>query len=142
MPNLLPDKPPQRMQNLQLFQVDAFTPKLFGGNPAAIVPLPQFLPDKLLQAIALENNLSETAYVVGQADGSFYIRWFTPTHEVRLCGHATLGAAHVLLSHSPPEIDKMVFQTNEAGRLSVRRKSPGVYTLDLPADLPPITTRL
>ena len=91
---------------LPIFQVDAFTGRLFGGNPAAVVLLPQWLPDETLQAIAAENNLAETAFVV-PLQGVFGLRWFTPKVEVDLCGHATLGSAHVLFNHgyaAPPEI--------------------------------------
>lgn len=87
---------------LRMFQIDAFTSRLFGGNPAAVVPLERWLPDQTLQAIAMENNLAETAFFVpaverGTAD--FELRWFTPTIEVSLCGHATLASAHALYRH-------------------------------------------
>jgi PhzF family phenazine biosynthesis protein len=79
-----------------IFQVDAFTSRRFSGNPAAVVPLASFLADSILQAIAAENNLSETAFIV--PDGSDYrLRWFTPTTEVPLCGHATLASAAVVM---------------------------------------------
>lgn len=81
---------------LDIYQADAFTDKVFGGNPAAIIPLVEWLPDQLMQQIASENNLSETAFLV--KEGEYYrIRWFTPAVEVDLCGHATLAAAHVLI---------------------------------------------
>src|SRR6266513_740735 len=80
---------------LPVFQVDAFTDKLFGGNPAAVVPLNNWLPDETMQAIAAENNLSETAFFVSSEE-DYELRWFTPTVEVPLCGHATLASAHVL----------------------------------------------
>ena len=83
---------------LPIYQVDAFADKVFSGNPAAVMPLPQWLDDTTLQAIALENNLSETAYLVDRDDG-YGLRWFTPAVEVDLCGHATLAAAHVLFEH-------------------------------------------
>ena len=84
-----------------LYQVDAFTDRLSGGNPAAICPLGGWISDDLLQKIAAENNLSETAYIVSSdaADHDFHIRWFTPTTEVDLCGHATLAAAWVVQQH-------------------------------------------
>lgn len=91
---------------LPIFQVDAFTGRLFGGNPAAVVLVPQWLPDETLQAIAVENNLAETAFVV-PLQGTFGLRWFTPEVEVDLCGHATLASAHVLFHHgyaAPPDI--------------------------------------
>ena len=116
------------MTNLPFFQVDAFATRPFEGNPAAIIPLDQWLPDMTLQAIAAENNLSETAFTVpsdgGEAD--FDLRWFTPTVEVDLCGHATLASAHVLMTG-----DKVRFATR-SGALSVTR-ADGKYWLDLPA---------
>ncbi len=80
---------------LDIYQVDAFTDKVFWGNPAAVVPLDQWLPDKILQSIALENNLSETAFFV-KDDDAYHLRWFTPTLEIELCGHVTLASAFVL----------------------------------------------
>ncbi len=77
------------------YQVDAFTDRLFGGNPAGVCPLEQWLPDETMQKIAMENNLSETAFFVKKDEG-FHIRWFTPKVEVNLCGHATLASAHVI----------------------------------------------
>ena len=105
---------------LPIFQVDAFTGRLFGGNPAAVVILPQWLPDDTLQAIAAENNLAETAFVV-PLQGAFELRWFTPAVEVDLCGHATLASAHVLFNHgyaAPPDI---VF-LYQGGTLTVTQK--------------------
>jgi PhzF family phenazine biosynthesis protein len=95
---------------LRLFQVDAFTSRVFGGNPAAVVPLAAWLPDATLQSIATENNLSETAFLVGAA-GDYHIRWMTPEDEVDLCGHATLASAWV------------VFNELERGRREVRFRS-------------------
>ena len=95
------------MQSLPLYQVDAFTNKLFGGNPAAVVPCPEFPSSKLMQQIAAENNLSETAFVVATGKRAFDIRWFTPNKEVRLCGHATLAAAHVLFAAVPKEVKEL-----------------------------------
>ncbi|NNG04090.1 MAG: PhzF family phenazine biosynthesis protein, partial [Inquilinus sp.] len=82
---------------LPLNQVDAFADAVFGGNPAAVCPLEEWLPAPLMQAIAAENNLSETAFFVPRGDG-YALRWFTPAAEVDLCGHATLATAHVILS--------------------------------------------
>lgn len=79
---------------LKLYVADAFTNKLFGGNPAAVCPLNEWLPDELMQKIAVENNLAETAFIVKENAG-YRIRWFTPAVEVALCGHATLGTAHI-----------------------------------------------
>src|SRR5215510_14902701 len=105
---------------LPIFQVDAFASRLFGGNPAAVVLLPQWLPDEILQAIAAENNLADTAFVV-PLRGEFGLRWFTPEVEIDLCGHATLASAHVLFRHnyaSPPDI---VFRY-QAGTLTVTQE--------------------
>jgi len=110
------------LKYINIFQVDAFTPIAFKGNPAAVCPLPQFLPDETLQAIAGENNLSETAYIV-ELDGSsadYHLRWFTPTVEVKMCGHATLAAAFVVFNHLRPDSDTVRFDTL-SGILTVRR---------------------
>lgn len=116
---------------LPLYQVDAFTDKLFSGNPAAVCPLKEWLPDKLMQNIAAENNLSETAFVVPRG-ADFQIRWFTPTVEVDLCGHATLAAAHVLFHHQHYPGSEVRFHSR-SGVLPVR-KHGDVLTLDFPAD--------
>jgi len=117
----------------QLFQVDAFADRVFEGNPAAVVPLPSWLPDALMQAIAAENNLSETAFVVAEGD-AYGLRWFTPAVEVALCGHATLAAAHVFfthLGHARPEIH---FKT-QSGRLTVTREGDKL-AMDFPVNMP------
>jgi PhzF family phenazine biosynthesis protein len=117
------------MPELRLVQVDAFAVRPFTGNPAAVIPLEQWLPDDVLQAIAEENNLSETAFTVPAADGEadYELRWFTPTVEVALCGHATLASGHVLLG----ERERLRFRTRRAGILIVGRDGAG-YRLDLP----------
>lgn len=115
---------------LPIYQVDAFTSNIFGGNPAAIIPLDAWLDDQTLQSIALENNLSETAFYVPCANG-YELRWFTPTLEVDLCGHATLAAAHVLFNHRDHDGDMIRFQTR-SGELRVAR-SENRLTLDFPA---------
>jgi len=115
---------------LPLYQVDAFTDQVFKGNPAAVIPLENWLDDHVLQSIAMENNLSETAYLV-PADEGYELRWFTPTVEVDLCGHATLAAAHVLFEHLGYERDPVSFQTR-SGTLRVAR-SGGRLALDFPA---------
>jgi predicted PhzF superfamily epimerase YddE/YHI9 len=107
------------MVKLPLYQVDAFTPRVFGGNPAAVVLLSDWLPDRTMLAIAAENNLSETAFVIPQPDVSG-LRWFTPVLEVDLCGHATLAAAHVLFQHCFPSAQQVAFRT-QSGRLAVTR---------------------
>ncbi len=104
---------------LKQYQVDAFSPSVFGGNPAAIVPLDSWLPDRVLQAIAQENNLSETAFIVS-TDSDYELRWFTPVAEVDLCGHATLAAAHVLYAHEGFSDPSVSFLTKR-GKLIVRR---------------------
>src|SRR5262252_4958433 len=95
---------------LPIYQVDAFTDRLFGGNPAAVCPLERWLPDATMQAIALENNLAETAFFVPEGDG-FRLRWFTPEVEVKLCGHATLASAHVLFTILEPGRRAVKFET-------------------------------
>ena len=112
---------------LPFFQVDAFADRPFGGNPAAVIPLEAWLPDETLQAIAAENNLSETAFAIpATGDADYELRWFTPTTEVALCGHATLASGHVLI-----ESDAVRFRTRKAGVLIVARDGEAL-TLDLP----------
>jgi len=118
---------------LRQYQVDAFTDQLFGGNPAAVVPLSSWLDEALMQAIAEENNLSETAFFVPAADG-FALRWFTPITEVDLCGHATLAAAHVVFSHLGYSKPAISFSTR-SGKLIVRR-SGELLQMDFPAQPP------
>jgi PhzF family phenazine biosynthesis protein len=114
---------------LPIYQVDAFASKTFAGNPAAVMPLEKWLDDALLQAIAMENNLSETAYLVACEQG-YELRWFTPAVEVNLCGHATLAAAHTLFEHLGEKGDEIRFQTH-SGELRVSRNG-GLLTLDFP----------
>ncbi len=117
---------------IKIYQVDAFTDKLFGGNPAAVCPLKEWLSDDLLQNIAMENNLSETAFYV--RNGSHYqIRWFTPTVEVDLCGHATFAAAFVLFHHEGHSGDEIQFLSPRSGELRVTRNEDQL-TLNFPAD--------
>jgi PhzF family phenazine biosynthesis protein len=123
------------MQRFSIFQVDAFTHRRFAGNPAAVVPLAQWLSDEQLQAIAAENNLSETAYFVPEGEG-YAIRWFTPVSEVRLCGHATLATAHVLFAHLGFAGEQLHFSTREVGPLTVARIGDQTYQLNFPADEP------
>ncbi|URW75309.1 PhzF family phenazine biosynthesis protein [Sphingomonas donggukensis] len=117
-------------------QIDAFARAPFEGNPAAVMPLHSWLPDPTLQRIAEENNLSETAFVVGgeQGEGDWELRWFTPAAEVALCGHATLASGHFLLS-ADPSIDRVAFRTRQAGVLEVARDGDG-YAMELPAWAP------
>ena len=115
---------------LPVYQVDAFTSKLFAGNPAAVMLLKRFLPNETLLAIAAENNLSETAFLVKEGE-HYRLRWFTPACEVPLCGHATLASAAVVLERLEPERDMVCFQT-ASGALTVKRVGSG-YTMDFPA---------
>ena len=116
------------MTSFRLYQVDAFADRPFTGNPAAVVPLENWLPDETLQAIATENNLSETAFTIPAQNGADYeLRWFTPTVEVVLCGHATLAAGHVLISG-----DTIRFRSRHSGVLEVARDGDG-YAMSLPA---------
>ncbi len=114
-------------------QVDAFASEPFAGNPAAVMPLSRWLDDAVLQGIAAENNLSETAFLVPDETGEaeFELRWFTPANEVVMCGHATLASGHVVLS-SDTGLDRVRFRTRQAGMLSVERQGAG-YALALPA---------
>lgn len=118
---------------ISYYQVDAFTERLFGGNPAGVCFLDSWVPDALLQQIALENNLSETAFVVPSGD-DFHLRWLTPTVEVDLCGHATLAAAFVLFQERGYDRQEIVFRT-QAGNLSAHRESDRIV-LDFPAWAP------
>ena len=113
-----------------LFQVDAFTDRLFEGNPAAVCLLSRWPEAGVLQAIAAENNLSETAFLVG-GGGEYQLRWFTPVREVDLCGHATLASAHVLFRHYGFEGSEVAFDT-KSGRLTVRREEDRLR-MDFPA---------
>jgi PhzF family phenazine biosynthesis protein len=115
---------------IPLFQVDAFTTRAFAGNPAAICPLHAWLPDALMQSIAAENNLAETAFFVPEGDG-FRLRWFTPTTEVDLCGHATLASAFVLMTELEPARTHVEFFTR-SGPLTVTR-SGALFDMDFPS---------
>jgi PhzF family phenazine biosynthesis protein len=136
-------------QRLPFTQVDAFSDKSFGGNPAAVIPLAEWLSDSVLLAIAAENNLSETAFLVADEgeDADYELRWFTPEVEIPLCGHATLASAHMLLSSAQWRSD-MRFRTRKNGVLTVRRDEDELYHLSLPAfrpapaDLPQIVEAL
>lgn len=118
---------------IPFYQIDAFTSRMFSGNPAGVCPLESWLPDETLQAIAAENNLSETAFFVENGD-HFDLRWFTPTDEVDLCGHATLATAHLLINELEITDGTVHFETR-SGRLSVRPVGPRLE-MDFPA-LPP-----
>ncbi len=118
---------------LTLYQVDAFTDHLFGGNPAAVCILEDWLASPLMQQIAEENNLAETAFVV-QRNSSFEIRWFTPETEVDLCGHATLATAYVLFNHYGCTENTIRFISPRSGPLSVKKGLNGFMTMDFPTD--------
>lgn len=119
-------------QSLTIYQLDAFTSALFGGNPAAVVPLDTWLPDATMQAIAAENNLAETAFYVPTPTG-FWLRWFTPTVEVDLCGHATLATAYVIFKIQKYAAPLIRFQSR-SGELGVRQEGEWLV-LDFPADV-------
>ena len=121
---------------LMLWQVDAFSPRPFGGNPAAVVPLERWLPEATMQAIANENNLAETAFFVPAGEGLYHLRWFTPVSEVELCGHATLASAWVVFNALQPACTAVSFETR-SGMLTVERGGDGVLSMSLPAD--PVT---
>jgi len=110
------------MPRLPIYQVDAFTDSLFGGNPAAVCPLDTWLPEATMQAIAAENNLAETAFFVPEG-GEYALRWFTPKVEVDLCGHATLASGHVIFSFIEPARQSVSFRTLNAGTLVVSRQA-------------------
>jgi PhzF family phenazine biosynthesis protein len=115
---------------LPIFQVDAFTTRRFSGNPAAVIPMDAFPEDATLQAIAAENNLSETAYLVRDGD-DYRLRWFTPLTEVPLCGHGTLASAAVVMERLEPGRERVVFHS-ASGPLTVRRAG-SAYVMDFPA---------
>lgn len=122
------------MSELKIFQVDAFADRLFSGNPAAVIPLDNWLDDALLQAIAQENNLSETAFIVAEPDSEpddFHIRWLTPTKEVPLCGHATLASAWVLFNRLGWPAETIRFRS-KSGSLGVSKGEHGWLELDFP----------
>ena len=104
-----------------MYQVDAFADKIFSGNPAAVVPLEDWLPDGLMQQIAMENNISETAFFV-KTDEGYHLRWFTPTFEIDLCGHATLASAYIIKNFIAPHLAEIHFSTQKAGVLKASAK--------------------
>ena len=128
---------------IPIYQVDAFASRVFAGNPAAVCPLPRWLNDALLQSIANENNLSETAFVVPEGD-AYAIRWFTPRVEVDLCGHATLAAAHIVMEHLVAErLERIrfhsrsgpLFVTRDGERLALDFPARPARRVDMPQDL-------
>ena len=121
------------MATIPFAQIDAFARRPFEGNQACVMPLDAFLPDAILQKIAAENNVAETAFIVPQNDGVWALRWFTPATEVPLCGHATLAAGHYLYSIAGFDGDQITFQTRQSGELFVSRQSDGRLAMDFPA---------
>ncbi|MCX7636122.1 MAG: PhzF family phenazine biosynthesis protein, partial [Syntrophales bacterium] len=118
---------------IPIYQIDAFTSTLFQGNPAAVCPLPSWLPDAVMQDIAAENNLSETAFLTG-GDGCYELRWFTPRTEIDLCGHATLAAAFCVFSFLEPGLGRVTFYT-KSGPLLVEAKDD-ILWMDFPSRPP------
>ena len=117
--------------SIPVYQIDAFSDQLFGGNPAAVCPLEQPLPDQLMQLIAFENNLSETAFLLQRSEGDYDLRWFTPTCEVDLCGHATLASSWLVFNRLAEGLDLVRFQT-QSGELRVKRHND-LLQLDFPS---------
>jgi PhzF family phenazine biosynthesis protein len=117
---------------IKMYQVDAFTDKIFSGNPAGVCPLDEWLPEEVMQNIAMENNLAETAFYVKNND-RFDIRWFTPSVEVDLCGHATLASASVLFDHEQYEGSMITFFSSRSGMLTVVKEG-NMLTMDFPSD--------
>lgn len=116
-----------------MYQVDAFTNKLFGGNPAAVIPLQQWLDDSLMQQIAAENNLAETVFFVAKGDG-YHIRWFTPEFEIDLCGHATLASAFILYNYLGYSKKDLLFYS-KSGELAITRDGDK-FRLNFPSRMP------
>jgi PhzF family phenazine biosynthesis protein len=126
-------KTPQKVIKMKQYVVDAFAEKVFEGNPAGVCVMDQWLPDDLMQKIAIENNLSETAFCVKEEKG-YHLRWFTPGGEIDLCGHATLATAYILMRFVVPETQMVRFNTL-SGELSVTRQGD-LYELDFPSIAP------
>lgn len=119
-------------QSIAFYQIDAFASRPFEGNQACVMPLDAFLADDVLQAIAAENNVAETAYIVPAGEGRWGLRWFTPAVEVPLCGHATLASAHVIFEHLGFAGQRVEFVTRKSGSLYVERGDDG-FVMDFPA---------
>jgi PhzF family phenazine biosynthesis protein len=121
------------MTAYRFYQIDAFASRAFEGNQACVMPMDAFLPDETLLAIAAENNVAETAYIVPKGEGVWALRWFTPAVEVPLCGHATLASAHVLFCEEGFDGDVIHFDTVQSGRLSVTKAPDGSLVMDFPS---------
>ncbi len=118
---------------LPFAQIDAFASKPFEGNQACVMPLESWLPDPVLQAIAAENNVAETAFIIADGEASWQLRWFTPGVEVPLCGHATLAAGHWLYQHGGYDGPQITFKTRKSGELHVKRLGDGRLEMDFPS---------
>jgi PhzF family phenazine biosynthesis protein len=116
---------------LKMYQIDAFTNEIFKGNPAAVVPLETWLSDENMQSIAMENNLSETAFFVLDSNGIYHIRWFSPVKEIDFCGHATLASAYVIFE-ARETISRIVFFAKAVGELTVIKSGSGVIEMSFP----------
>ena len=121
------------MKKIKIYQVDAFTNKLFHGNSAAVCPLENWLDDNIMQSIAMENNLSETAFFIVKKN-KFYIRFFTPKVEIDLAGHPTLASAHVIFKYIFPKLTEIQFNTKNGERLNVK-KEKNIISMDFPSDI-------
>jgi len=121
------------MKKQKIYQIDAFADALFQGNPAAVCVMDNWLEDGIMQKIAMENNLAETAFVVPKG-AQYHIRWFTPELEVDLCGHATLASAYVLFHYYDHSSDTINFYSHRSGKLSVFRETSGNLTMNFPTD--------
>ncbi|MEM7660977.1 MAG: PhzF family phenazine biosynthesis protein [Pseudomonadota bacterium] len=119
-------------KRIPFYQIDAFASRPFEGNQACVMPVDSFLPDDQLQAIAAENNVAETAFIVPAGEGRWELRWFTPTVEVPLCGHATLASGHVVYEHLGYSGEQIVFETRQSGELFVSQSGTGLV-MDFPA---------
>ncbi len=123
------------MADYTFFQIDAFAERAMAGGPAGVMPMDAFPAAEVMQAIAAENNVAETAFFVAKGKGAFDLRWFTPGVEVPLCGHATLASAHAIFSHLKFDGAEIGFDT-KSGRLTVKRLADGRLEMDFPADMP------
>lgn len=121
------------MTDISFSQIDAFASKPFEGNQACVMPLDAYLPDDVLQKIAAENNVAETAFIVPAGEARWQLRWFTPAVEVPLCGHATLASAHYLYQHAGFNGEQITFETRQSGELYVSRLKDGRLEMDFPA---------
>jgi len=121
------------MTEIPFTQIDAFASKPFEGNQACVMPLDTWLPDETLQAIAAENNVAETAFIIPDGEARWQLRWFTPAVEVPLCGHATLAAGHYLYEHAGFDGEQITFVTRKSGELYVSRLTDGRLEMDFPA---------